>query len=184
VENVLVTFGGTDDNNLTLRVLRILLPLASDHDFSISIVNGPGYAHGKELKEFISSLGDRERTNLIWSEDSTRQISEYMVKSDFAITSAGRTVHELVSLRVPAVVIAANRREQSHSFSLQAGMSFLGIHDAISDARIKEEILSMLTDPSKRKQMKRRLTQFDLRQGKSRVVGKIMRLLREDVEPA
>ncbi|MCX5829758.1 MAG: hypothetical protein NTV58_17445 [Deltaproteobacteria bacterium] len=177
VDNVLITFGGTDNNNLTWRILKILLPLSLDYDFKICIVNGPGFAHRDSLKKFLFALSERDRRRVSWSEDGTRQISEYMIESDFAVTSAGRTVHELAALKVPTIVIAANVREQMHTFAIKAGMCFLGMHDDISDASIKNEVLSLITDSSKRKRIKDSLNKYDLTQGKKEVVGKILDIL-------
>lgn len=177
VDNILVTFGGTDNTNLTMRILKILLPLSQEHNFIINIINGPGFAHKDSLKIFLSGLSENCRERVFWSEGGTRQISEFMIESDFAITSAGRTVHELAALKVPAIVIAANNRERLHSFAKKAGMCFLGIQDNISDVSIKNEILSMITDYSKRIRIKDSLNNYDLTQGKKEVVGKIMDIL-------
>ncbi len=180
VKNVLITFGGTDNGNLTLRVLRILLPLALEHNFTISVVNGPGYVHQSSLKKFLSLLDNYEKGKVLWPEEGTKQISEYMMESDFAVTSAGRTVHELTALRIPAIIIAANDREKMHTFGIKAGMSFLGMHDKVTDARIQDELVSLIVNPSKRKKIKDSLSKYDLTQGKKEVVSRIREILSID----
>jgi len=177
VDNILVTFGGTDNTNLTMRILKILIPLSCEYNFIINVINGPGFAHKDSLKIFLSELSESYRERVFWSEGGTRQISEFMIESDFAITSAGRTVHELAALKVPAIVIAANDRERLHSFATKAGMCFLGMQDDISDVSIKNEILSLITDYLKRIRIKDSLNKYDLTQGKKEVVGKILDIL-------
>ena len=48
---------------------------------------------------------------------STNVISKYMLKSDIAICSNGRTVHELAHLNIPSIVISQHNRELTHNFS-------------------------------------------------------------------
>ena len=54
VGNVLVTFGGTDSSNLSLLLLRMLVPLAVRHRFKITLVTGPGFVHKQSIADFLA----------------------------------------------------------------------------------------------------------------------------------
>ena len=102
-----------------------------------------------------------------------------MTTADLAITSSGRTVYELTALRVPAIVIASNSREATHSFANQTGMIYLDLHNQLSNSTIQNTIIQMLEEPSFRKQIKSKLSHYNLRKGKKRVLDQINSYLSE-----
>lgn len=177
VENVLVVFGGTDSNNLTLRVTTLLLPHAIRGGFTVTLLTGPGYEHAGRLRTFLDGLSSKQKSRISYITGGTRQISEYMAKSDFAITSAGRTVFELASLRVPAIIIAANEREMLHTFGKRAGMVFLGMHNAVNDREISAGIELLCSRKEVRKEQSDCLARFDLTKGKQNVMSKISQIV-------
>lgn len=180
VKNVLITFGGTDDNNMTQRVLKILLPIAKKEKISVEAITGPGYVHQKELKEFIKSLEAYYKNNIKWISKGTKQISEYMSKSDFVITSAGRTVYELTQLKVPTIIIAANERELLHTFGKQAGMKYLGLHSLVTDTVIEKAILEYINQPELRKNISENLAKYDFSRGRKNITKRIIAVLRKN----
>lgn len=177
--NVLLSFGGTDHAGLTLRTLRIIAPHAVRCEFYVTVVLGAGYEHGGELDSFLEGLEEplRERVKVV--ANGTRQISEYMLNCDVAVTSAGRTVLELAALRVPGVVIAANERELSHSFARKAGMEFLGLHSNVSDSDLESCVLKLIRDNHLRGEISAKLGNYDLSRGKEIVARIIKRKLEE-----
>ena len=68
---------------------------------------------------------------------STNVISKYMLKSDIAICSNGRTVHELAHLNIPSIVISQHNRELTHNFSNpKNGVISIGKYDKIKTKRL------------------------------------------------
>ncbi|MGA2622470.1 MAG: glycosyltransferase [Bacteroidota bacterium] len=177
VTNVLVSFGGTDNNNLTLRCLRALLPLAPSRQFTITVLTGPGYVHRDELSSYIAGLDENDKERIDYVTKGTKKISEYMVNSDLVMTSAGRTVYELAWLRVPAIVIAANDREMKHMFAKQAGMIFLGLHSDVSDGVLARRIVEALDSSSLRKNISDGLKKYDFSKGKANILTKVVQCL-------
>lgn len=174
VQNVLITFGGTDEGDLTYRALGIVLELANQHNFSITVIVGPGYSNLAPLKEKLKKIND-QRVTLI---SKTNRISDYMMGSDFAITSGGRTVLELASLGVPTIVICQNARETQHTYaSIENGVLNLGHRQSVSDSEISNAVKLLLLDYNTRQLASDKLKSIDLSDGKTRVVNAILKTL-------
>ena len=69
-----------------------------------------------------------DEENGVYVHIDAKRVSSYLSKADLAITSQGRTVFELASMGVPAVVLAQNEREAEHVFAgIQNGFINLGL---------------------------------------------------------
>jgi hypothetical protein len=68
-----------------------------------------------------------------------------MARADLAITSAGRTVYELVACGTPALVLAQNERELLHCCAREEfGMVNLGLGRERSPAEIAQAVVGLL----------------------------------------
>ena len=104
---LLINFGGADVLNLTFKVYEKVQEL---HDVvsKINIVIGKLYKPIEVLKRSI------ERNNHIIPVElfiNTNEMSTIMYNSDFAITSGGLTVWELLYLNIPNAIISSSERE-------------------------------------------------------------------------
>ena len=181
INKVLITFGGADCNNLTLRVLKQILPIAEKERFSVDLITGPGYIPQNELKRFLLTINISLQERINWVSNGTKKISEYMAQADFAITSAGRTVYELSLLRIPSIIIAANERELRHTFGKHAGLKYLGLHSSVSDSSIKNAITDYINFPELRDNISKNLAKFDFNDGKKNITKQILEVLEKDV---
>lgn len=169
VENILLTFGGVDEGNITLNLLEIISNL--DLNCNVDVVLGPGYQHKHTLVEFET----HRNINII---ENAKNISDYMQKADLAITSGGRTVLELASLAIPTIVICQNLREMTHSFLDEVnGVLNLGYRGNINNEEIISAISNLLDDVTIRRTMHNKMNEIDLVKGKSRVINKIKSLI-------
>lgn len=174
VHQVLITFGGTDAPDLTRRIAELIFPVAKARGIRLSIVTGPGYVHAKKLQRRV----DLMRSDLIEVANGTKRISEYMTRADLAFSSAGRTVFELATMRVPAIILAANEREETHTFaSPENGLVYLGRHDIVDDQTIRRTFENLLDDSDLRRAMYYRMQRHDFRSGKKRVIDEILKVL-------
>lgn len=168
--NLLVTFGGVDEGNLTQRALELLLPLCSERGMRMQLVLGPGYAHRGSLERRVAELG----SPLVTLVSATMRISDYMNAADIAVTSGGRTVYELVSLGVPTVVICQNAREQTHTFAKpEYGICNLGHRATATDAAILQAVERLAGDAGWYREMLERMSRINLRSGRARVIAAI-----------
>jgi hypothetical protein len=101
---------------------------------------------------------------------------EMMSSCDVAITSKGRTSHELALLGIPSIAMAQNHREEKHGFvSNENGFSYIGLNPA---DEIIEATLKMYMGFSKevRQHYQDMLLSHDLRGGRRRVMALINNL--------
>ena len=167
-ENVLVIFGGADPSDLTGRLYGICKRLHKDYP----------YVRFHFLLGFAYPYYDRivtcEDDNVFVYKD-VKRVSSYMSKMDLAITSQGRTVYELASMGVPAVVLAQNDREARHVFAgIQNGFINLGIGTDTDDETVISTIGWLLKTPNVRREMRKLQLQKDFSKGHERVIKLIL----------
>jgi CMP-N-acetylneuraminic acid synthetase/spore coat polysaccharide biosynthesis predicted glycosyltransferase SpsG len=172
VSEVLVTFGGTDPGNLTLRALDALERVPAD--FSLTVVLGLGYAHEDSLAPWAKRT---RRPHRILRD--ARAISAAMARADLAITSAGRTVYELVACGTPALVLAQNERELLHCCAREEfGVVNLGLGRERSPAEIAEAVVGMLPFEA-REELHLAMLSVDLWRGPERILRAVFDGLEE-----
>ena len=175
VKTVLITFGGTDQNDCSRRVLNIIEPICRAYGIAVRLVVGPGYAHREAMEAHLAQL-DNPLVTYTWA---TNVMSRMMEGADLAICSAGRTVYELAHMRIPSMVLAHHEREARHTFARpRNGFAFVGIMDRVSDAKIRNVFLAMLKNPRRRRFWERQ-NALDFTSNKARVVGLMQGLLQE-----
>ncbi|QTL99725.1 UDP-2,4-diacetamido-2,4,6-trideoxy-beta-L-altropyranose hydrolase [Iocasia frigidifontis] len=170
VKEILLTFGGTDSNNYTGRIIKLINDLNLD-GIKITIIVGLGYERMDSLKKKIDSFNiDVEiRQNV-------SDISRYMKKADIVITSAGRTVYEIASIGTPTIVLAQNNRELRHTFACaDNGIINLGLGYEVSDREIKDTLLNLVKDYKLRKKCNYLMLKNDLKFGINNVLNLIFK---------
>lgn len=171
VGRILVTFGGTDPNNLTARTLAEIHDLAVAQGIELDVVAGRGYAAFDTLARFGSARVVH----------SVADMADRIRAADLVVTSAGRTVFEVASLGTPAVVVAQNERELTHFFaSIEHGFVNLGLGRDLPDGAIRDAVESLIADPEARRRNQGRMLDNELRSGTSRVVQLIEEVLDRD----
>lgn len=174
---LLVTFGGTDPGNLTLRVLQAVMPVCLRHQLHTDIVVGEGYSRLPQLQAFLNGCPSEAYTFT----NATGVISRFMERCDLAICGNGRTVHELAHMHVPAIVISHHEREATHPFSRpENGFVHLGLFTQETAARIADELERLLLDADRRRQLWQNTRQFDFVANRQR----ILQLIHNVLEPA
>ncbi len=167
-----ITFGGVDQNNLTLKVLRTVPKLIEKTSLKkIVVVLGAGYSHNLNLDEFDLNLNSKVE---IYSK--VKNMPKLMSKADIAITSNGRTVYELASMAIPTLSIAQNDRETLHLFSrYNRGIKYLGISCTVSEDDIMSSIYEIANNKDLRQKMyfKQCEASIVIRNGLTRIMDEI-----------
>ncbi|MGH2306159.1 cytidylyltransferase domain-containing protein [Aliarcobacter sp. ERUVET-8] len=172
VNNILVTFGGTDENNLTKEMLEIL----SQDDFlniKIDVVLGIGYDRHESLKQF-----DNFKHIKIWTD--VKNISDFIFNADLIITASGRTVYEIASIGTPSIVLAQNERELTHPFACEEnGFINLGLGIILDKELIKLKLGQLISSFELRTEMNRKMLSYDFKSNKKNVIKLIKELLEQ-----
>ena len=168
VHNILLTFGGTDSQNFTLRVVKLIDEMQLK-DITVTIIAGRGYEHYDELRRAAEALSLE-----IEVLQDVKTISRYMQRADIIFTSAGRTVYEIASIGTPVIVLAQNNRELHHTFARSAnGVINLGLGRDVSDDEIKKTLGMLIDNVDLRRRCHRLMLENDLRSGIDNVLNTI-----------
>jgi len=172
---ILITFGGTDQKNITTKILTSIYR-NNLHDLNIQVLLGMGFSHNNQIRKLIN-LMTRNGFNIHIIEKSDL-MAKFVSESNFVITSNGRTVFEVASLKVPMITISSNSREDKHIFSRHSGGGIhLGHYSKLTEKKIKNAINKM-TDYKKSQKYVKNLEKFDLLNG----VNEAVRLINSEYE--
>lgn len=169
VKNVVVIFGGTDPSNFTKRIYEMAKRIHKDYpEIEFHFALGVGYDQKANQIETDETAG-------IYVEQNLKHISDLFGKADLAFTSQGRTVYELATMGVPAVVMAQNEREMKHTFAqMNNGFLNLGLGINVADETIETTFCWLVETPQIRKEMQSLMMRHDLKSGIKRVIGLIL----------
>ena len=172
VQNILLTFGGSDPSNLSTRVAK---ELASNNlGYQFRLVLGPDF----EFEEELQQLPEQTLSEIDIYRD-VPAMADIMKWADIAICSGGRTVYELAALGVPAIVIAHNSREMKRMEELDSlgVVEFLGQSSTINFDLIRETVIDLDENYQKRQEMSRIGQQFVDDSGTERILDIIHDIL-------
>jgi len=168
VKEILIIFGGSDPNNLTLRTLRSIEKLGLTN-VKINVILGLGYRCYDELQNYVDEL--LKKSYKIELNKNIKIMAKHIVNSDIAVTSNGRTVYEIASMCIPCISISQNEREMRHLFSyICNGIKNLGIESNVTEENIALALQKIMNDYNLRKHMSMSMAEFNLKNGTNRVI--------------
>ena len=175
VNSVLISFGGTDQNNLTKIILDLILPVCEKERIKIFIVCGAGYMYKEELLQQVSKQ-QYKNIELVFESSA---ISKIMEKTQIAISSNGRTVYELADMNIPSIIISQHEREATHKFAcLENGFINIGIFkNDITNKEIIYNFKKLINDESFRILLFQNIKKFNFRSNKTKVLNTILLLI-------
>lgn len=140
VQTVLVVFGGTDPSRLTVKTLIALGRIGFKGE--VLVVRGLGAAEVPPLNEF--GLSGEVLFNV-------RHMPSLMQRADLAVSSAGRTITELLTLGLPVVCMAQNYKETTHTHAgPEVGVRNLGLGSEVEDEVLQEALRELIDSEEER----------------------------------
>ena len=98
VNNVLITFTGEDEDNLTEKVINSIL--STNYEGRINVIVGLTYP---DLEGLISKYESNQSIQIY---QNVSNISEFMFKADIIFSSASKRMYDICSLGVPTIAYA------------------------------------------------------------------------------
>lgn len=149
---VLVTLGGGDPDNQTLKVIQALHGVDIP-SLEVTVVIGASNPHAESLE----AAARQSHTPVRFVHDA-RNMPELMSWADVAIAAGGSTAWELAFMGLPAVflVLAENQRSIPESLERAGAALDLGWYSRVSAADIREALMSLLISREKRAEMTQR----------------------------
>lgn len=163
---VLVSMGGSDLQNLTIKVVRALSKI---ENLNVKIVAGPAYDNIPDLKHIVSELKNYE---IIVSPEN---MAELMLWSDVAVIAGGLTKYELAVTGTPGIAIAQAEHQIKlcRDFEKMGVIKYLGFGRKVKESLITNNVKKLLSDTDKRKAMSEKCKKSVDGKGAERVVKEI-----------
>jgi UDP-2,4-diacetamido-2,4,6-trideoxy-beta-L-altropyranose hydrolase len=167
---VLVTLGGSDPDDVTLKVAHGLSQVKVE-GLEVTLVVGATHPHCEELRRFAES-----RAGTFHLEEGAADMPGLMSGADVAVSGGGTTSWELAFMGVPAVVIilADNQRGVAEQLGRDGIAVNLGWHGHVSPAEIARATRALLTSAQERREKSRRARALVDGEGGSRVCHYVM----------
>ncbi len=167
-KNIMIIFGGADPTDLTGKLYRVCQKLGEKmSDCEFHFITGFAYLG----KDRIKDIPEKK----IFIHNDVKRVSAYMRNADIAVTSQGRTIYELASMGVPAIVMAQNVREAEHVFAgIQNGFINLGLGEKIDDDSIAKTVRWLADTPNVRREMRAAELTHKFARGQQRVIDLIL----------
>lgn len=168
VQTILVTYGGTDPNNLTLKSLKAIEHLDLKK-IRVVVILGLGYGSQNELQAYVDTL--IKKGFEISIKNNISMMAREIYDADIVLTSNGRTIYEITSIGTPFISISQNERESRHLFVhyLQNNMN-LGMAYSITEDDIAASIKKYIDNYDLRVEISNKLLQTDLKTGIDRTL--------------
>jgi UDP-2,4-diacetamido-2,4,6-trideoxy-beta-L-altropyranose hydrolase len=146
---VLVTLGGGDSDNVTLKVIETLRRL-DGAGLETRIAAGPANPHLESLREAARALSSR---NEILT--SVSDMASLMAWADIAVTAGGSTSWELACMGLPSLtIVLAENQKRSVSELVAAGVAAsAGWHEHVTAEHLAGKLGRLLHDPVQRLRM-------------------------------
>jgi spore coat polysaccharide biosynthesis predicted glycosyltransferase SpsG len=157
VKKVLITFGGSDPQNFTSKVIKLL----DLHKNFFKNINEIMLHIGSEniKKEEVKALADRSslKLNLV---SEIKDFSSLMEESDLAICSGGNTMYELCYLGIPSIVLPQNNHQRNFSSELNkyGYLKIVNVNVSDFENTFISTLLDLLNDYSLRKEYNQKST--------------------------
>ena len=168
---VLVTMGGSDPDNVTLKVIQALQQVDVDGLEAIVVVGGSN-PHYEELQ----SVAQKSRFP-IRLESNVTQMPELMTWADVAISAGGSTCWELAFMGMPtvALILARNQCPIAERLDTVGVAVNLGWYEDVSPKKLAQVVMQLLKAPRTRAEMSQCGRQLVDSMGSDRVIQALQR---------
>lgn len=139
IHRILISFGGTDCDNLTGRALVAFLSL-NRPDIEVDVVISSGSPYSSAIQDQVSGHDNIHLHNTLPT------LAPLMAKADLAIGAAGTTSWERLCLGLPALVVtlAENQRPIADGLHREGMVRWLGHKDEVTELRIRETLIEVI----------------------------------------
>ena len=144
--DVVVSFGGSDPQGLTLKVLRALDELGGE--LIVKTILGPAFSYKQELDRLVPQL--RFQPVLL---ENVEHMAEILSGADLVLCAGGMTVYEIAALGTPGIVLCQNAKEKRRMemFSKFESIVHLGLGTEVEEEQIRETAQALLSNVARRR---------------------------------
>lgn len=165
IEKLLIMFGGSDNDNLTLKIIDLLKSFSKKIDFSVII--GPLNPFYDDIEKYIKK--ENLKIKLIKSPEN---IVDLYLDTDIAISAGGTTCYELAYFGIPNIIItiADNQFKNASELDKQKVSIYLGKKEEIKPKQLKNKFNELVNNLPLSKNLSRNGKKMVDGKGKERIV--------------
>lgn len=147
-KHIVLTFGGSDPKNLTVKALRAVERVPGD--FAVTVVIGAAYRHQRQLDRLLPLLTKRVRVL-----KNIPNMADVLQSADLAIAAGGHTLYELACTGTPAIVMSLEpeQRINAKEFSGCGTIVDLGWGPAVTVDALAQAVQRVMKDARALQQM-------------------------------
>ena len=161
VNEILVTFGGSDTSENTIKVLNLLNNVQNNP--KVNIVIGPMFKN----KDKIIEIAEKQDRYEIYQDAANME--ELIFNADLGFIGSGTTLMEFCALGTPAIVMPQNEREQRFANLFDKNDAISIIRDDYTEEEIITLINEIISSKEIRAEMSRNQRQLIDGKGKERI---------------
>jgi len=166
-KKILVTMGGADPDNVTLKVIEAV-KLLSDPSLEVKVLIGPSNPHVSELRNVM-----RHASCAMLCVENAYNMPELMAWADIAISAGGSTCWEMAFMGLPTILIVTADNQEGIAAGLDemGAANSLGWFSEVSVLNISRSLNCICQDHRMREMMSLRGNKLIDGNGTSRVIN-------------
>ena len=163
VKKILITLGGSDNDNVTLKILRSI----ENKQIEILLLIGYFNPFYNEIKNYA------KKNNNIKIIVTPKDMTDIYLKTDMAISAGGITCYELAYFGIPNIIITLADNQLNIAYELhKKNISFyIGKKDNFDSKKLNYYIEELINDKSLCDEIKKNGIQLIDGKGKERIVN-------------
>lgn len=171
INEIMITTGGSDPYNISVKLLKILLKQEKYHLLKINIIVADGFNNKQELKNISET-----NSNVVIYE-SVQSMSRIMLNCDFAISAGGSTLYELCACGTPtlAFIMAENQKFIVEKMTELGFVDSLGWYNEFSEEELLSRLEKVSMDYKSRTKVVERMQHLVDGKGASRVANVLLK---------
>ncbi len=172
VKKILLFLGGSDPDNITAKVLKAMDGL-KQNELTIDVVIGATNPHHDNIKQLVNNMPNT------YLHIQVENMAEWMARADISIGAGGSASWERCCLGLPTItiILAENQQDIAERLAEKGIIVNLGWHNQVTEGEIKNAIINLISDWSKRKMMSRKGIELLDGSGVTLVVEKMYELI-------
>ena len=149
VENILITMGGSDSNQITTKVVKALSKLKLNIHLKV-VLGRLSQLSDEQVKTLLSNYGGSFQVV-----KDAHNMAELMNESQLAITNSGLTKYEMGNMGLPAIVISNNSKHAALmvDFASYGTVVHLGANEKVTEENILDAVIALMNDEIIREKM-------------------------------
>ncbi len=166
--SVVITLGGSDPGNVTLRVLERLAGFR-DVRLHVTVIVGPANPHLPSLQSAAAQLQPAHDVTLV---TDPPDVPALFASADVAVSAAGSSCWELACLGVPMLLIVIADNQRPNAGALAAAKSAIVVGGELAE-ELLPALRTLVMDPDVRRRLSRAAAQLVDGRGASRVAERM-----------